>query len=214
MVTVDAGGTLANGNGNTTLSLTGDLILNGTWSNTGTGTSKISMTTVGTIFGSGSMTGSGTSTLEIASNSLIDAAANLTLTNVSILAGKTLSNNGTVTINAFSSGGTFENKSGSTLIFTGANMDAITLTADQCANTVIYSGTDQAVKPVMHCSIIFRGGGTKTISNGTQAHGDVIQEVTVPVTNVNVNSDVVMQIDGGLVVGVGFVNYGDITLGN
>jgi hypothetical protein len=158
------------------MSLTGNLDLKSgsTWTGSG---GKISMTgSTGTIFGSGVMTGS--STLEIAGNKNIDASANLTLTTVSILTGNTLTNNGTVTINDFSlsSGGTFINSPSSTLNFTGANLDAITLTADGCTNTVVYSGTvAQAVKQMTYCNLIFTNTGIKTISvaGTTTANGNV-----------------------------------------
>jgi hypothetical protein len=213
-LTVIAGGTLANGNSNYTLSLFGDLILNGVWSNTGTGTSKISMASgTGTIFGSGSMVGTSTSILEIAANTIIDATSNLMLTNVSILANKKLSNNGSVTINALSTGGTFENKPGSTLSFTGANLDAITLTADACVNTVNFSGSvAQAIKITTYCNIIVSGSGEKSIIDGATliAHGNVLQQSGTPLTV----GTATWQIDGGLTTGPGFVNNGDISIGN
>jgi hypothetical protein len=214
-LTVISGSTLANGNSNYTLSLTGDLILNGTWSNTGSGTSKISMKSAsGTIFGSGSMTGTGTSVLEIAGNTLIDASANLTLTNVSILANKTLSNNGIVTSNSFSSGGTFENKPGSQITFTGPDLDAITLVAGVCTNTFIYGGTTvaQTVKPATYCNITINGSASKSIIDGATltAHGNVIHQSGTPFTV----GTVTWQIDGVLTTGNGFVNNGDITVGN
>jgi hypothetical protein len=119
----------------------------------------------------------GTCTLEVAGNKNIDASANLTLTNVSILSGNTLTNNGTVTISSLSSGGTFENKNGSTLNFTGANLDAITLTANECNNTVVYSGTvAQAVKQTTYCNLTLSNSGLKTISvaGTTTANGNAI----------------------------------------
>jgi hypothetical protein len=172
-LTVDDGGTF--NNGNFTLNLTGNLELksNSIWTGSG---GKISMTgSSSTIFGSGVMTG--TCTLEVAGNKNIDASANLTLTNVSILSGNTLTNNGTVTISSLSSGGTFENKNGSTLNFTGANLDAITLTANECNNTVVYSGTvAQAVKQTTYCNLTLSNSGLKTISvaGTTTANGNAI----------------------------------------
>jgi len=198
-----------------TLTVTGGFVLDGTWAGAGT----ISLTTSSdSLYGSGSMTG--TSILEIAgTNKAIASTANLTLTNVSILTGKTLTNKGTVTINILTGADVtsrFENKPGATLIFNGPNLATITLVADVCPNTVIYNSSGaQAVSQAIHCNIIMRGGGPKTVS-GTilTAHGDVIQEITVPVTPVTVDASVIWQIDGALVVGEGFINNGDITINN
>jgi hypothetical protein len=213
-LTVDAGGTLANGTDNNTISLTGDLYLNGTWSNTGANTSKISLTSgSGTIYGTGSMTGSGTSILEIAGNTAVDATANLTLTNVSILAGKTLTNNGTVTVNSFTSGGTFVNNPGSTLNVTGTDLNAITVIANQCSNTINYSGSvAQTVKTMDYCNLVVSNTGAKTINNGgtIMVNGDMIQNSNTPFTI----GTVTIQIGGGLITGAGFVNNGDITINN
>jgi hypothetical protein len=210
---VDNGGTFNNGSSSYTLSLAGNLTLNGSW--TGTGTGKISMTTEpGTIFGTGTMTG--TSTLEIAGSTNIDTAASPTLTNVSILSGKTLTNNGTVTINNLvgaDASSTFTNNPGSTFVFNGSDLSTLTLTANQCPNTVSYSGTvSQIVKQTTYCNITISGTGAKTISDGTSitAHGDVIQQSGTPFT-VGV---ITFQIDGGLITGLGFVNNGDITINN
>jgi hypothetical protein len=210
---VDNGGGTFN-NSTNTLTLTGNLELNGIWTGSG---GKISMTSsTGTIFGSGTMTG--TCTLEIAGNKIIDAAASLTLTNVSILNNETLKNNGTVTIDDLTgaANSTFVNASGSTLVINGQLLSTGILDASTCPNTVIYnSSTAQAISQAIHCNIIMRGGGTKTVSGTTlTAHGDVIQETTVPITNVIVNGSVVWQIDGGLISGDGFVNNGDITINN
>jgi hypothetical protein len=130
-----------------------------------------------------------------------------------------LTNNGNVTINSLTGSNpttsVFENKSGSTLIFNGASMSNMTLVASECENTVIYnSNSAQDVNQGIHCNMILRGGGTKTISGTTiTTNGNVIQEVTVPVTNIIVEATVNWQINGGLQLGVGFVNYGNIKLG-
>ena len=217
---VDNGGTFDNGTGSNTLSLAGNFIFNGGW--IGSGTGKISMTTDNdTIFGNGSLTG--TSTLEIAGNKVIDVSASPTLANVSLVSGKTLTNNGTVTINDLTGANatsTFVNLPGSTLIINGALLANGTLDASTCANTIIYNGNIvQIIKPATYCNIIMRGGGAKTFSDGATltAHGDVTQEITVPVTNVTVGTAVgtaTWQIDGTLTTGNGFVNNGDISIGN
>ena len=157
----------------------------------------------------------GSSTLEIAGNTIIDASASPTLTNVSILSGKTLTNNGTVTVNAFSSGGTFTNSPGSTLNFTGADLNAITLIADGCSNTINYSGTvAQTVKAVNYCNLVVSGPGAKALNDGANitVNGNVTQAANTPFTIGTITGTVTIRIYGGLVVGTGFVNFGDITV--
>jgi hypothetical protein len=184
----------------------------------GTGTGKISMTTENdTVFGNGSLTG--TSTLEIAGNKVIDVSASPTLANVSLISGKTLTNNGTLTINNLlgaDATSTFVNLPGSTLIINGALLATGTFDASTCSNTVIYNGNiAQTIKPATYCNVIMRGGGAKTFIDGAAltAHGDVTQDITVPVTNVTVGT-ATWQIDGTLTTGNGFVNNGDISIGN
>jgi hypothetical protein len=163
-------------NGANTLEVSGNLTLNGTWASSTGG--KINMAgTSGSILGS--CVADGTCTLEIAGNRIIDGNANLTLPNVSILTGVTLENYGTVTINSLTSGGTFENKNGSTLYFTGANMDAITLTANECSNTVVFGGTiEQSVKhTTTYCNLILTSTGLKLLAGTATVNGDVTIDV-------------------------------------
>lgn len=207
---VDNGGGTFN-NSTNTLTITGNLELNGIWTGSG---GKISMTSsTGTIFGSGTMTG--TCTLEIAGNKIIDAAASLTLTNVSILNNETLKNNGMVTIDDLTgaANSTFVNASGSTLVINGQLLATGTFDAGTCPNTVIFNGTiPQIVKQATYCNIIISGVGAKAINDGATitAHGDVTQQSGTPFT-VGV---ITFQIDGGLITGDNFVNNGDITIGN
>jgi len=155
----------------------------------------------------------GTCTLEIAGNKIIDAAASPTLPNISILPGNTLTNNGTVTVNSFTSGGTFVNSPGSTLNFTGADLNAITVTANQCSNTINYSGTiAQTVKTMDYCNLVISSTGAKTINNGgtITVNGDATQISGTPFTI----GTLTIQINGVFITGAGFVNNGDITVGN
>jgi hypothetical protein len=168
---VNAGGIFDNSTN--TLTVNNNLVLDGTWTGSG---GKISMTTANdTIRGSGSMTG--TCTLEIAGNKVIGSTANITLTNVSILTGTTLSNNGIATISSLTGAdatSTFVNNSGSTLVFTGANLNTITLNASACPNTVAYSSTSsQTLKPTTYCSLNLLLAGQKTLSGSATANGNI-----------------------------------------
>ena len=105
------------------------------------------------------------------------------------------------------------NSPGSTLNFTGADLNAITVTANQCSNTINYSGTvAQTVKTMDYCNLIVSSTGAKTINNGgtINVNGDLTQQSGTPFTI----GTVTIQIGGGLITGVGFVNNGDITINN
>jgi hypothetical protein len=177
---IENGGTLDNTTN--TLNVSGNLQLDGTWTGSG---GKISLTSAGgVVYGSGSMTG--TTTLELAANTSIDAAAAATLTNVSILTGVTLTNNGSVTINNLSGAdatSTFTNGAGSTLYFTGASMGTFTLSAGTCSNTVFYSGTvSQTVNPVTYCNLGFQNNGPKSLGSSATVNGNVTIETGAPFT--------------------------------
>ena len=167
-LTIEATGTFESSSN--TLTLGGNLELNGTWNGSG---GTINMTT-GTIFGTGSITG--TCSLQVSGSTSIDASADLTLPIVSISAGTTLTNNGNVTINSLTgsnpTASIFENKD--TLSFTGANLDAITLTASSCPNTVIYSGTlAQVVKQTTYCNLNFTNSGVKELTGLATINNDI-----------------------------------------
>ena len=150
-----------------TLTVTGNVALNGTW----TGSGKLSLTTSSdTISGTGTATGK--STLEIAGgNKIIASSANLTLKIVAILSDDTLNNSGILTLDTLRGASTtsvFNNLSGSTLTVNGLLLSTGTLNAGQCPNTVIYDGSvAQAIKPATYCSVVVSGSGAKTLNSGS-----------------------------------------------
>jgi hypothetical protein len=164
---IDTGGTF--NNGSNTLTLSGNLVFNGTWTGSG---GKISMTTSpDTIFGSGTMAAG--STLEIAGVKVIAASANPTLSTVSILANDTIYNNGTVTMNNLS-GAVFVNNPGSTFYFTGADLNSVTVLATSSTNIIEYSGTvSQIVKPMIYSGLNFSNTGLKTLSASATTNATV-----------------------------------------
>jgi hypothetical protein len=164
---IDTGGTF--NNGSNTLTLSGNLVFNGTWTGSG---GKISMTTSpDTIFGTGTMAAG--STLEIAGIKVIAASASPKLATVSILANDTIYNNGIVTINNLS-GAVFVNNPGSIFYFTGADLNSVTVLATSSTNIIEYSGTvSQIVKPIIYSGLNFSNTGLKTLSASTTTNGTV-----------------------------------------
>jgi hypothetical protein len=209
--TIDNSGGTFNDSTNT-LTLTGNLELDGTWTGSG---GKISMTSsTGTIFGSGVM--QGTCTLEIAGIKGIDATANLTLTNVSILTGNTLNNNGNITVNSLSGADAtsiFNNLSGSTLTISGPLMStAGTLHASSCPNIVIYNGTSaQTVNPATYCTLRLNNTGVKTASAGFNVNNDFY---IISGSNLSVGSGVVIKVLGRTYVAGALTNNGNILISN
>jgi hypothetical protein len=209
--TIDNSGGTFNDSTNT-LTLTGNLELDGTWTGSG---GKISMTSsTGTIFGSGVM--QGTCTLEIAGIKGIDATANLTLTNVSILTGNTLNNNGNITVNSLSGADAtsiFNNLSGSTLTINGPLMStAGTLHASSCPNVVIYNGTSaQTVNPATYCTLRLNNTGVKTVSADFNVNNEFY---IISGSNLTVGSGVVIKVLGRTYVAGALTNNGNILISN
>jgi len=201
---VNAGGTFDNSTN--TLTLNGDLNLNGNWAGTG----KISLTTDGdSLFGSGSV--SGTSLLEIAGNNkTISYSANLTLKNVSILDNQTLKNNGTVTINDLTgaANSTFVNAPGSTLVINGQLLSTGILNALTCPNTVIYNGiVAETIKPTTYCNIIMNNNGVKTASANFDTNGDLTINFG---SNLTIGSGVLVQVRGVATTSGALTNSGHL----
>jgi hypothetical protein len=176
-----------------TLTVTGHLILDGTW----TGNGMIRLTTANdTIFGSGSMTG--TSILEIAgSNKTIATTANLTLKRISILSGDTLYNSSTLTADSLggaAANSAFVNRPGSTLIINGPALETGSFDVGTCSNTVIYNGiTAQIIKPTTYCHVTMNNSGLKTASASFDTNGDLTVNFG---SNLTINSNVTIQVKG------------------
>ena len=160
-----------------TLTVTGNVALNGIW----TGSGKLSWTTSGdTLYGTGTATGK--STLEIAGgNKAIAPGASLTLKTVSILSGDTLNNYGSVTIDSLTGAAAtsiFNNLSGSTLTINGSLLTTGTLNAAASSNTIAYDGSAaQTIIPTTYCNVILSGSGAKFINNGSTTISNGILEL-------------------------------------
>jgi fibronectin-binding autotransporter adhesin len=174
-----------------TLNVTGNVTLNGTW----TGSGKLSLkASGGTLYGTGTATGS--STLEVATGSVNAASsANFTLKNVSILAGDTLNNYGSVTIdsvNGAAASSILNNLPGATLTINRSLLVTGTLSAGTPSNTVVYSGSAaQTIKPTTYNNVLVTGSGAKTITSGT---------TTISNGNMELRSGPVLTIGSGATV--------------
>jgi hypothetical protein len=164
---IQTGGTF-NG-GTDTLTLTGNLTLDGTWSGGG----LIVMTTpVDTIRGTGST--SGTATLLIDATSVVHPTADLTLYAVTVANGDTLRNLGSVTVTTLDGAGVgavFVNGATATLTITGSVMSTGTLDASASPNSVIYdSPNSQTIIAAQYHNLTISGArtvNTVTLETGT-----------------------------------------------
>ncbi len=202
---VNSGGTFSDST--FTLTLTGDLVLNGTWKGNGI----ISLTTANdTIYGTGSV--AGTSILQIAGNKVVHPTANLTLHQVNVVAGDTLKNIGTVTADSivgFGPSSVWLNAAGSTLAVNGALLTNGTLNATSCPNTVAFVGTaDQTVKVTTYCDLVLSNGYTGTLPD----HTKLIPSSLSVLNNLTVSPATFVQIPSSTVVSVGatFENDGRV----
>jgi trimeric autotransporter adhesin len=184
---IEEGATLTD-NGNSSNTVSGNLILNGTWAGSG----SISLTgTNATISGTGSFTN--TADLSITGSKTILAGSNLSKNsgNVTITNAGTITNNGQITIGgniSGVSGTTWVNGAGSTLNVGGEMLttSGTILNASASGNTVNYFGSvSQLVKqpsvvaatglPTYH-HLILSGSGTKTL--GGTSNLDITGDLT------------------------------------
>lgn len=164
---IQAGGTF-NG-GADTLTLTGDLTIDGTWSGGG----LIVMTTpVDTIRGTGST--SGTAMLYIDATSVIHPTADLTLYSVTMANGDTLQNLGNLTVTTLDGAGAaavFVNGANATLTITGSAMATGRLDASAVPNSVVYDSPNaQTVQAAQYYNLTVTGARTVnsvTLESGT-----------------------------------------------
>jgi hypothetical protein len=164
---VQAGGTFDGGTD--TLTLTGDLTLDGTWAGGGV----IVMTTpVDTIRGTGSM--SGTGILYVDAAAVVHPTADLALYAVTVADGDTLLNLGSVTVTTLDgtgAGSVFVNGSNATLTIVGSAMATGTLNASTVPNTVIYDSPNaQTVLATQYDNLTILGArtvNTVTLEAGT-----------------------------------------------
>ena len=153
----------------------------------------------------------GTCTLEIAGNKVIDAAASLMLTNISILTGNTLNNNGNITVDNLSGADAtsiFNNLSGSTLTINGSLLSTGSLNASFCPNTVIYNGTiAETIKPTTYCNIIMNNNGVKTASSNFDTNGDFTINLN---SNITIGSNIIVQVRGIAITAGSITNGGHL----
>ena len=161
-----------NGNGNT-LSVFGNITLDGTWSGSGT----IEWVAGGKTL-SGTGTASGTSVLQIiGTGHSVDAAANLTLFQVNIPAGNSFTNDGTIGLTRLTGGNgasTWTQGTNSNLTVVQDLLTTGTLTATASGNTVTYGGNSaQSVKTTTYHHLVHTGTGTKSLSGAISIDGDL-----------------------------------------
>jgi hypothetical protein len=208
-VTVNANGEFAHNSG-TTLSVYGDFVLNGTWSGSGTMSWKNDGNSI-----TGSGTTSGTPVLQAEGNKDILASASLTLFRIHIFSGKTVTNNGTMTLTRLTGidgTSTWTNATNSNLTVLQDLLTTGTLTATASGNTVTYGGNSaQTVKLTTYHHLAFSGSGTKTIGGSMSVQGNLIVNTGSPLLvnasgNLQVNGDFE---NGGFVTNDGIINVGN-----
>jgi hypothetical protein len=206
---VNSGGTYSDSSYK--LTVTGNVTIGGIWVGTGT----LSMTTSGdTLFGTG--TASGSSVLEIAGgNKYIASSASLTLKKISILAGDTLNNLGSITADTLTGSDAtsiFNNLAGSTLTINGPLFSPGTLSATVSPNTVVYNGTSaQTVNPVTYCTLKMNNGGAKTAASSFNVNNDLYLNRG---SNLTVGSGVRIQVLGKLYTAGTLTNNGHLLVSN
>lgn len=154
------GGTLADAGH--TISITGNLLLDGTWSGSGT----LNWTTDGdTLSGTGGV--SGTPTLQVNGNDLVLASANVTLYDVTIAAGKSFTNHGTLTLHSatgITGSASLINAASSILRVSGALMSTGTVDATADPNTVDYNGSGaQTIVPMSYNTLRISGARSTNV---------------------------------------------------
>ncbi|MFH0991053.1 MAG: hypothetical protein V1799_13675 [bacterium] len=166
--------------GTNTLTVWGNIILNGTWSGSG----MIDWRNNGTSLG-GTGTTSGTPMLQANGDKSIDVSATLTLFRIDIPAANAVTNNGAIQLTRLTggvAGSTWINAAGSSLSVIQDLLTTGTLTTLGVGNTLTYSGnTAQTVKAITYQNIAFSGSGTKTLSADLTVQGDFINSSTVSV---------------------------------
>jgi len=113
--------------------------------------------------------------------------------NISVETANTLVNNGTLTISVFlDGGGTLQQGVNSTLNIGGGTAAVAILNASAAANTVNYTGGNQAIKGADYSNLGLSGSGTKTMNTSTTAITGVMTlsgtVSTTTVTNLTIGS--------------------------
>jgi hypothetical protein len=165
------GGTLADAG--LTMNLTGNILLDGTWTGNGT----LNWTTDDdTLSGTGGF--SGTPTLQVTGNKFISANTNVTLSTVTVAANKSLENFGTVTVQTVTGAAgsaSLINEANSKLNVGGALMPTGVFVASGVPNTVNYNGAGaQTILPATYYNLHTATGGIKTAGGGFTVNNNLI----------------------------------------
>ena len=200
-VTVNADA-LLNFSGAYILTENGNVVVNG--SVTGS-TGTIRMNTNGrSLSGNGAI-----DTIVLASqNFSFLSGSNLTINNNINSAGRTVTNNGAVTLN-----GNYTRTGGTAIWTQGTNSllnisgiftpsANVTLNANASGNTISYRGAAQAVEPAAYANVVFDGGsGAKTIVTGTSISGNL---------SIAPSGSAIASIGVGLNISVGTLTLGGL----
>ncbi len=158
-------------NGTSIITENGNVVVNGTV-NGSTGTIRMNVNGL-TLNGTGTIN----SIVLANQNCSFLSTANLTINNNINSPGRTVTNNGTVTLNGnyARTGGTAIWTQGTNAILNISGIFTpsanVTLNASAAGNTINYDGGAQAVEPATYTNLIFSGSGAKTIVTGTSIGG-------------------------------------------
>jgi hypothetical protein len=204
-LTVNAGATL-NFSGAYVLTENGNVVVNG--SVTGT-TGTIRMSSNGrTISGSGTIG----SIILASQNFSFLSDANLAINNTINSAGRTVTNNGTITLT-----GNYARTSGTAVWTQGTNAVLnisgvftpsanVTLNASASGNTINYNDVTQAVEPATYYNLILDGGsGVKSMVTGTSVTGTLSIAPTGTAT-ANISAGVTLTVANLTLGGLGRIN--------
>jgi Domain of unknown function DUF11 len=168
---INNGGALADAG--YTMSVGGNIFLDGTWSGSGILSWTIDNDT---LSGSGGF--SGTPTLQVNGNDVIKSGANVTLASVVIAANKSLKNYGTVslqTITGAAGSASFINEANSRLNVSGALMSTGLFTSSAVPNTVNYNGSGtQTILSTSYYNLQTAIGGTKIAGGAFTVNNNLI----------------------------------------
>lgn len=206
-LTLDNGGAL-----NTStyvLNVLGPIELNGSLS--GSGTIDWSSTSLDSLSGTGSSAAG--VMVQVASTKKVVSAASVTLGKVYVLAGDTLLNNGTVTVDSVllaDGQSVWKNEINSVLRISGAVTSAGVLDAEANPNTVEYSGTSaQTIKQTTYHHLTCSGAGVKTAAANITANGALTLSSGSSLT---INNGVTVRAVGGFTTAGLLTNNGSLLL--
>ncbi|HTR81766.1 MAG TPA: hypothetical protein VMM58_09065 [Bacteroidota bacterium] len=201
-----------------TLSVTGNILLDGTWSGSG----NINWTSDNdTLSGAGTV--NGTATLQVNGNDVVLASASPTLNDVSIAAAKSFTNYGTLGLHTMTGGSgssSFVNAANSTLKVSGSLMATGTISVSAVPNTVEYNGTGAQTVIALPYSTL-RISGTRTTNTVALSSSDTIHvsNAFVPVATFSASggyqsSGTVFEYNGTSTQNIAAFTYNTLVLKN